>query len=152
MNSRMFLKCTALVAGLFCALTFQAAAQQSGGGQGGRGMILTQDQSTQLREAIQADMTPLREKLNEAQKEAVKAALAADASEATVKAKVEAVYKIQAEMAMVRFKALKKVNLTADQKSQLESSPMGFMSMFGMGGGFGGRGNRGGGGGGGGQQ
>jgi Spy/CpxP family protein refolding chaperone len=148
----MFLKCTALVAGLFCALTFQAAAQQGGGGggQGGRGMILTQDQNTQLREAIQADMTPLREKLNEAQKEAVKAALAADASEAAVKAKVEAVYKIQAEMAMVRFKALKKVSLTADQKSQLESSPMGFMSMFGMGGGFGARGNRGGGGGGGG--
>jgi Spy/CpxP family protein refolding chaperone len=144
----MFLKCAALIAGLAWATTFQAAAQPAGAGQG-RGMrgILTQDQSTQLREATQADLAPLREKLAAAQKEAVTAALAENPSEATVKAKLEAVSKIQNEMALLRFRALKKINLTGEQKTQLSESPMGYMTLFGGGafGGFGGaRGTRGG--------
>ncbi len=159
MKIRTFLKHTLVIAGLLCA-TFQASAQAPAGGGGGRGGmgVLTQEQRTKVRETIQAEMTPLMEKLVAAQKEAAKAALADNATEATVKAKVEAVHKIQTDMAVLRLKGLKAIasTLTAEQKTQLESARDGgysallggFGGMGGMGGG-GGRGGAGGGGGGG---
>jgi len=46
-------------------------------------------------QAMQADLAPLTNKLAVAQKDAVKAALAKDADEKTVRAKIEAVAKVQ---------------------------------------------------------
>ena len=136
-----------LAAGLLCAMTFQAGAQAQAttGGGGGRGGMLTQDQRTKMRESLpQSELTPLSEKLVAAQKEAVKAALAANADAQTVKGKIDAVTKIQAEIAMLRFKGVKAIasTLTDEQKTQMEASPgMAYNQLFGtMGGGRGGMG------------
>lgn len=155
MKTNVFLKCSLLAAGLLCASLLPALAQAPGGGAGGGrgGMgVLTQEQRTKMRETVQADLAPLMEKLAAAQKEAAKAALAENASEQTVKAKIEAVTKIQAEMALIRFKGIKAIagGLTSEQKSQLgEARDGGYMSLFGgmMGGGRAGRAGGGGGGG-----
>lgn len=151
MKTRAFLKYLVLAAGLLCATSYQAAAQAQRGGAGGMG-ILTQEQRTQLREATQGDMAPLMQKLVAAQKEVVKAALD-NASEATVKTKIEAVNKIQTELALLRLKGVKAIasSLTAEQKTQLENArDGGYNQLFGTMGGMGGtRGARGGGGGGG---
>ena len=155
MKTNVFLKCSLLAAGLLCASLLPALAQAPGGGGGGGrgGMgVLTQEQRTKMRETVQADLAPLMEKLAAAQKEAAKAALAENASEQTVKAKIEAVTKIQAEMALLRFKGIKAIaaSLTAEQKTQLDNArDGGYMALFNMMGG-GGRGGRAGGGGGGG--
>jgi Spy/CpxP family protein refolding chaperone len=148
-----FFKYTFLVASLLCVTTYPAAAQaQRGGGGMGGAAVLTQEQRTKMNEAIRDDMAPLRETLVAAQKEVVKAALG-NASEATVKAKIEAVNKVQTEMALLRLKGIKAIasSLTSEQKSQLESArDGGYNALFGMMGGIGGgaRGARGGGGGG----
>jgi Spy/CpxP family protein refolding chaperone len=166
MKTRTFLKCLTVAAGMLCATTFQVAAQPGGGGGfggggggggfGGRGGVLTPEQSQQMRDALPADsaeMTALTTKLAAAQKEAVDAALAKDAKEDNVKAKVEAVGKIQTEIAMLRYnKAVKPVvaSITDEQKTQIAAAPgMTYNQFFGGGGGFGGRrGGAGGGGGG----
>ena len=143
MNTRVFLKCTLLAASLLAATTFSAVAQGQGGGRGMGGMgVLTQEQRTQMREAIQDQLTPLMTKLTAAQKEVVKAALADGATEASVKAKVETVNAIQTDIALLRFKGLKAIasTLTADQKTQLENArDGGYMALFMMGGRGGGR-------------
>jgi uncharacterized membrane protein len=96
-------------------------------------------------------LTALNTKLAAAQKDAVDAALAKDATEAGVRAKVEAVAKIQTDIAVLRYtKAVKPIvaSVTDDQKTQIAAAPgMTYNQFFGGGGGFGGR--RGGGGGGG---
>jgi len=109
--------------------------------------MLTQDQQTKMRESLQAsqsELTPLSEKLAAAQKEAVKAALAANADAQTVRGKIDAVTKIQAEIAMLRFKGVKAIasTLTDEQKTQMENSPgRAYNQLFGaMGGGRGGMG------------
>jgi len=145
-----------VAAGLLCPAAFQAAAQAPGGG--GMGGMLTQDQRTKMRESMQAsqsELTQLNEKLAAAQKEAVKAALAKDASEKTVRAKVEAVAKIQTDIAVLRLKGVKEISssLTDEQKTQMDSRPGMAYNMLlggfgGMGPGMGGGGRRGGGGGG----
>ena len=122
------------------------------------GITLTDDQRTKMqesRQASQAELAPLNEKLAAAQKEALKAALAKNADEKAVRAKIEAVTKIQVEIAMLRFKALKEIapTITDEQRTQMETRPGMPYQMF-LGGGFGGmggggRGARGGGGGGG---
>ena len=138
-----------VAAGLLCPAAFQAAAQAPGGG--GMGGMLTQDQRTKMRESMQAsqsELTQLNEKLAAAQKEAVKAALAKDASEKTVRAKVEAVAKIQTDIAVLRFKAVKEIasTLTDEQKNQMEARPgTAYNSLLGgMGGGGARRGGAGG--------
>ena len=168
MKTGTILKCLTVAAGLLCATTLQVAAQPGGGGGGGgfggggggfggggRGGVLTPEQSQQMRDALpadSADMTALTTKLTAAQKDAVDAALAKDATEAGVRAKVEAVAKIQTDIAMLRYtKAVKPIaaSVTDDQKTQIAAAPgMTYNQFFGGGGGFGGR--RGGGGGGGG--
>ena len=141
------LKEIAFVTVLIALASFQAVAQPGPGG-GGRGGILTQEQRSKLREAMQssqAELTQLNEKLVAAQKEAIKAALADKPDEASVRAKVEAVAKIQTDIAMLRFKGLKdiKSTLTDDQKSRMDERPqMGYMMLFGGFGGFGGGGGR----------
>jgi hypothetical protein len=132
-------------AGLLC--TFHAAAQPGGGG---RGAILSQEDRTAVQEATRESLTKLRADLQAAQKAAVEAALSEDAKDETIKAKLEAVSKIQNEIALVNCKAVKKtVKFTGEQKSQMKDNPgIGYMTLFGPGG-FGGRGGgpRGGGGG-----
>ncbi len=150
MKTRTFLTHIVVAAGLLSVAAFQAAAQAPGG----MGGMLTQDQRAKLRESAQsAELTQLNEKLAAAQKEAVNAALAKDASEKTVRAKIEAVTKIQTEIAVLRFKAVKEISstITDEQKTQMESRPgMAYqMLLGGFGGMMGGGGRRGGGGGGG---
>jgi len=163
MKTGTILKCLTVAAGLLCATTLQVAAQPGGGGGGGfggggfgggRGGVLTPEQSQQMRDALpadSADMTALTTKLTAAQKDALTAALAKDATEAGVRAKVEAVAKIQTDIAMLRYtKAVKPIvaSVTDDQKTQIEAAPgMTYNQFFGGGGGFGGRGRMGGGGG-----
>jgi hypothetical protein len=108
--------------------------------------------------AAAGDLTPLTDKLTAAQKDAVDAALAKNATDTNVRAKLEAVAKIQTDIAMLRYsKAVKPIaaSVTDDQKTQIDAAPaMTYMQLFGGGGAFGGRGGgrggRGGGGGGGG--
>ena len=150
MKTRMFLTQMLVAASLLCAAAFQAVAQAPGGG--GPGGILTQEQRTKMREtmqALQADLSPLTNKLAVAQKDAVKAALAKDADAQTVRAKIEAVAKIQTDIAVLRLKAVKEIasTLTDEQKTQMDERPgMAYNSLFG-GMGFMGGGRRGGGGG-----
>lgn len=134
-----------VAAGLLCPAPFQASAQAPGGPGGGG--ILTQEQRTKMRETMQAsqtDLTQLNEKLAAAQKAAVSAALAKDADEKTVRAKIEAVAKIQTDIAVLRFKAVKEIapTVTAEQKTQMEEAPgMAYNALLGsFGGGRGGMG------------
>ena len=144
-----------VVAGLLCGFASQAVAQGQGGGGGGRGGVLTPEQMTKMRETMQAsqdDMTKLTEKLSAAQKEAIKAVSAKDADEKSVRPKIEAVGKIQTDIAILRLKAAKEVasSLTDEQKTAIDARPgMAYNMLFGGGGGFGGGGRRGGGAGGG---
>jgi len=168
-----------VAAGLLCATTYDASAQAGGGGgfggggggggfgggggrggRGGFGGALTMEQNTQIRDAMtaaEADMSPLTNKLAMAQKAAIDAALAPDATEASVRPKLEAVAAVETEIAVLRYnKAVKAVasSVTADQKTQIDAAPGAtYNQLFGagFGGGFGGRGGgrRGGGGGGG---
>jgi Spy/CpxP family protein refolding chaperone len=167
MKTGTILKCLTVAAGLLCATTLQVAAQPGGGGGGGGGGgfggrmggmrgALTPEQNQQMRDALpadSADLTALTTKLTAAQKDAVDAALAKDATEATVRAKVEAVAKIQTDIAMLHYtKAVKPIaaSVTDDQKTQIAAAPGGTYNQLFVGfGGFGG-GRRGGGGGGGG--
>jgi Spy/CpxP family protein refolding chaperone len=150
-----------VVGGLFAdstGLFAQAGGAGGGGGRrggGGRG-VLTPEQNQQIMTAVQgsADLTALTTKLEAAQKEAVAAALAPDATEASVRAKVQAVSAIQTDIAVMRYTvAVKAVvpSITADQKTQIDSMPAAatYGQLFGggaFGGGRGGRGGRGGGG------
>ncbi len=172
MKTRTFLT-TLVAAGLTCLTAMDVSAQGGGGGGfgggggrgGGRGGVLNQDQMTQIStamEAAQADVTKLTDALTAAQKEAIAAVLAPNASEATVNAKIDAVTKIQADMAKLRYvKAIKAVvpSITADQKTQMNDNPGGaYNTLFGAGGrggrgmGMGGGGGFGGGAGGGGRR
>lgn len=108
--------------------------------------VLTQEQRTTMRDALQGELGPVMQRLTAAQKEVAAAALN-NASEETIKAKMEAVNKIQTELTLLRYKAVKKIapTLTADQKSQLaEARDGGYSALFGGFGGFGGAGRGGG--------
>jgi hypothetical protein len=123
--------------GLVCG-TFQATAQQGGGP--GRGAILSQEDRTAVQEATREQLTKLRDDLQVAQKAAIEAALSTDAKDEDIKAKLEAVSKIQNEIGLVYCKAVKKnVKLTDEQTSRMKENPgFGYMTLFGPGG-FGGR-------------
>jgi Spy/CpxP family protein refolding chaperone len=138
-----------LVAGSLFACNTAVFAQAGGGGGrgGGRGGVLTQDQNQQIRDAVtgSSELTALTAKLTAAQKDAIDAALASDATEASVRAKVEAVAKIQTDIAVMRYSvAVKPVvsSITADQKTQIDAAPSATYGQL-FGGGFaGGRGGR----------
>ena len=171
MKTRTFLTCLALAVGLSTAI-YQADAQPGGGGGGfggggggggfgggGRGGLLSMEQTTTMNDTLTADSvyTNLQAKLAAAQKDAVDAALATGATEASVKAKVQAVADIQTQIAMERYtKGVKPIvsAITADQKATLDAAPGGrgytqaYTQLFSGGGFGGGRGGRGGGGGG----
>jgi spore coat protein CotH len=116
-----------------------------GGRSGGMPDALTQEQRAKINEAAQAEMIALTQNLTEAQKDLVKAAMDKNATEASVKAKIEKVAKIQTEIAMTRFtKGIKAITLTDEQKTGMEaSSSTAYQQLFGGGdrggrGGFGG--------------
>ena len=127
-------------------------------GGGGRGGLLTAEQTTTVNDALATDSvyTNLQAKLVLAQKDAVTAALDAKATDAGVKAKVQAVADIQTQIAMERYsKGVKPVvaSITADQKATLDTAPGGrgytqaYTQLFGGGAAFGGGGRGGAGGG-----
>ena len=141
-----------VAAALLCSIgtvTAQNNGGGGGGGGGGRGMrggVLTPEQNQQIRDAVQAtpELAALTTKLADAQKAAVNAALAPDATEASVRAKVAAVAAIQTDIAVLRYtKAIKPVvaSITAEQKTQIDAAPGGatYGQFFGGFGGFGGR-------------
>ena len=164
MKTRTFLTSLVVIAGLACVTAFQADAQGGGGGgggggrggRGGRGGGLTPEQTTKMTDAMagsQADVQKLNESLRAAQKEAVTAALASNPDQKTVEAKIDAVLKIQGDIAKLRYsKAVKAVaaDITPEQKATLDTAPAGLYNALFGGGGFGGggRGGRGGAGGG----
>jgi Spy/CpxP family protein refolding chaperone len=118
-----------------------------GGGRMGGGMpdALTQEQRTTISEAVRADMAALTQKLTDAQKDAIKTVLDKNATDASAQAKIEAVVRIQTEIAMVQFnKGIKAITLTDEQKSGIaSSSSMAYQQLFGGGGDRGGdRGGR----------
>src|SRR6266436_397989 len=146
MKSRTFLTPILITTALLSVLATQAIAQgRAGGGAGG---ILTAEQRTKMRESLQSsqtELTQLTEKLAAAQKEAVKAALAKDADEKNVRPKIEAVTKIQTEIALLRLKAVKEIasTLTDEQKTQIETRPgMAYNALLGGFGAVGGGGGR----------
>jgi hypothetical protein len=120
-------------------------------GVGSRG--LTQEQAQKINNATQAQIAGLNTRLQNAQKEAVKAALAKDTTEADFRAKIEAVANVQAEIATLRYsKGITPLakDITDAQKAQLndmgasgyaqlyEAGRGGGMGMGGMMGGMGG--------------
>ncbi|MDB6034470.1 MAG: Heavy-metal resistance [Verrucomicrobiales bacterium] len=117
--------------------------------------MLDEKQRELLRDAMQKnrdEMQKLDEKLRNAQKDLVSAAIAEKYDEKTVREKAEAVSKIQTDMMVLRVKGFSSVapTLKPEQREQLENSRMGTMMVLGggfgggMGGGFGGPGGPGG--------
>jgi eukaryotic translation initiation factor 2C len=158
MKSTKTMLVAALLAGSLLAGSTGVFAQAGGGGGrgGGRGGVLTPEQNQQIMTAVQgsADLTALTTKLAAAQKDAVNAALAPDATEDSVRAKVAAVAAIQTDIAVMRYTVAVKpivASITADQKTQIDSAPPAatYGQLFGGGAFGGGRGGRRGGGGGG---
>ena len=98
------------------------------GGAGGFGGPLTADQTTKLNAGVtaaQADLTALQDKLTAAQKDVVTTVLA-KADDATVQAKLEAVAKIQTDIAMLRYaKGVSVIapSLTEAQKTTIATTP-----------------------------
>jgi hypothetical protein len=146
MKIRMLLISLLTLAGLTCGIAFHAAIQGVHGGFNGFGGISlsmpgarTRERTTKSNDAVQSNMTALVTKLTDAQKAALTAALAKDAIDSNIQAKLAAVHKIQTDTAMLRSaKILKtiKESHTDDQKKGVANSPV-TRQLFG-GGGFGG--------------
>ena len=127
-----------------------------GRGGGGFGGPLTADQTGQLNNAIAAAQTnfaALQDQLTAAQKDVITASLA-KSDDNTVRAKLEAVAKIQTEIAVLRYtKGVHAIaaSITADQKTAMNTTPApAYDALFvaaaaapGRGGGRGGFGGRG---------
>ncbi len=101
----------------------------------GMGGGLTQAQTQKITDAVQSDIMELNKQLADAQKEAIEAALAKDATEASVKAKIEAVAAIQVKIAMLRYaKGIKPIakDITDEQKKQLNNmgGAQGYNQLF----------------------
>ena len=100
-------------------------AFRGGQGQGGLPMmeqVLTEDQRDSMRQAMEAQrekMRGLQEKIREARKALMTAALAEDFKETVVQAKALEVAKLEAEVTVLRLKALAEVQ-PALSKEQLE--------------------------------
>ncbi len=107
-----------------------SGALNAGGGVGfGRGGgALTSEQTTQLNAAItnaQAELAPLQDKQNAAEKDVIAAALA-KSDDAAVRSKLEALANIQTDIAMLRYtKGVSKVapTITDEQKTTINATP-----------------------------
>ncbi len=100
----------------------------------GMGGGLTQAQTQKITDAVQSEIAELNKKLADAQKEAVKAALAKGATQASVKAKVDAVVAIQVKIAMLRYtKGIKPIaqDISEEQQKQLnDMGAQGYNQLF----------------------
>jgi enterochelin esterase-like enzyme len=100
----------------------------------GMGGGLSQAQTQKITDAVQSDIAEPNKQLADAQKEAIKAALAEDATEASVKAKIDAVAAIQVKIAMLRYtKGIKPIakDITDEQKKQLnDMGAQGYNQLF----------------------
>lgn len=95
---------------------------------------LTQTQTQKIADAVQSDLADLNRQLADAQKEAIEAALAKEATEASVKAKIDAVAAIQGKIAMLRYtKGIRSIakDITDEQKKQLnDMGAQGYNQLF----------------------
>ena len=137
-------------------ITTETGRGFGGRGGGGFGGPLTADQTTQLNNAIavdQTNFTALQDQLAAAQKDVIVAALA-KSDDNTVRARLEAVVKIQTDIAVLRYtKGIHALaaTITADQKTAMNTAPaQAYDTLFvaaaaapGRGGGRGGFGGRG---------
>jgi Spy/CpxP family protein refolding chaperone len=149
MKTRTFL-ISVLAIGLACGIADQAAAQGGGGGRMSRSSALTQEQMTKIDDTVRVDVAELSTKLADAQRAAIKAATAKFGNEADCKAKVEAVTKLQIEIAMLRYKGVRLMasSLTDEQRQGMDDSPAtAYQLLFGGGSGVDSLGGRTGGGG-----
>jgi len=100
----------------------------------GMGGGLTQAQAQKITDAVQSEIAELNKQLADAQKEAIKAALAKDATEASVKAKLDAVVAIEVKIALLRYaKGIKPItqDITDEQKRQLnDMGAQGYNQLF----------------------
>jgi len=107
---------------------------ESVSGFAGMGGGLTQAQTQKITDAVQPETTDLNKQLADAQKEAIKTALAKDATEASVKANIDAVAAIQVKIAMLRYaKGIKPIaqGITDEQKKQLnDMGAQGYNQLF----------------------
>jgi enterochelin esterase-like enzyme/uncharacterized protein YbjQ (UPF0145 family) len=103
-------------------------------GSAGMGGGLSQAQTQKITDAVQPEIADLNKQLADAQKEAIKAALAKDATEASVKANIDAVAAIQVKIAMLRYaKGIKPIaqGITDEQKKQLnDMGAQGYNQLF----------------------
>ncbi len=106
----------------------------AGMGMPGMGGGLTQAQTQKITDAVQSDIADLNKQLADAQREAIKSALANDAAEASVNAKIEAVAAIQVKIAMLRYtKGIKPIakDISDVQKRQLNGmGAQGYNQLF----------------------
>ncbi len=137
-------------------ITTETGRGFGGRGGGGFGGPLTADQTAQLDNAIapaQTNFTSLQDQLTAAQKDVVTAVLA-KSDDNTVRAKLEAVAKIQMDIAVLRYtKGVHAIaaSVTAEQKTAINAAPAPAYDTFfiaaaaapGRGGGRGGFGGRG---------
>jgi heavy metal sensor kinase len=93
---------------------------------------LTREQISKISEAVQADIAVLTKKLIDAQKDAINAALHKKETVANIKEKIEAVARIQSEIAMLRFtKGIKAISFTDEQRKMMAaSSSRAFQQLF----------------------
>jgi peroxiredoxin len=115
----------ALAALLFLNLQSSTTLAQGGNVRTNSG-VLTQEQNEKFNEAFRPyrnDLSPLFTKLATAQAEAVDAVLAEKPDADTLREKLDAVGKIQTEIGLLRFQALKEIlpSLTDDQKSRIRA-------------------------------
>ena len=100
----------------------------------GAGRGLTQDQIQKINDSVQPEIADLNTKLAAAQREAIQAALDRNATEANVRAKIEAVVAIQAKIAMLRYaKGIRPIakEITDEQKTQLNNmGAQGYNQLF----------------------
>jgi len=116
----------ALVALLFLNLQSSTALAQKSATARTNYVVLTQEQNQKLNEAMRQyrnDLNPLFIKLATAQTEAIEAVFAEKPDDGTIREKLDAVGKIQTEIALLRSKALKEVapSVTDEQKAGIRA-------------------------------
>jgi hypothetical protein len=127
MNTKLLIYASA-AAGLLYAATFQSTGQDAPD----RSPVLTRQDRAAARKAALPQLSKLMKDLQAARQAAVETALASDAKDEDIRAKLEAVSKIQNEMALIWCKAVKQtVDLTGDQIERIRENPgLGYATLF----------------------
>jgi Spy/CpxP family protein refolding chaperone len=92
--------------------------------------VLTEEQRSSFRQAMEGERQKVREleqKSGEARRELMEAGLVDKFDEAKVREKLNALMKVDADLTMIRIKALSKIEpkLSAEQLEKLRSAPQG---------------------------